>query len=381
MKREAGFTLMEVLVATAVALVIMATTLSALTDAIHTTDGVALMAGVQDNLRASMNSMSHDIIEAGEGIPSGGITIPTSGGGVSQVNRPGPTAAMFPPNYTALPVVIPGAGLGLQAATPNPANLNTILLGQPTDTITLIYADNTLIDNTVFPPHYLNSFPVFLAPGANGPGCAAGNPTPSPAGSIAASGASATFDITCVNINTGSTGIHPGDLIMFQNPKGVAIQTVTSVSGQTMNFALGDAFKFNATAQPNGTLQNIQTAFGSGVYPPTTATRVWMITYYISNADPSHPQLMRQVNFNPATPVGDVIENLQITYDVTNAVGTVPAVNAKQPIAPDTPNQIRKVNLFLAARSEMTTSQHAFLRDNLVTQVSVRNLAFFNRYN
>jgi len=91
---------------------------------------------------------------------------------------------------------------------------------------------------------------------------------------------------------------------------------------------------------------------------------------------------MRQVNFNAATPVGDVMENLQITYDITNPVGTpLPAVNVKQPIAPDTPNQIRKINLFLAARSETTNSQRTFLRDNLQSEVSVRNLAFFSRYN
>ncbi|HXQ27284.1 MAG TPA: prepilin-type N-terminal cleavage/methylation domain-containing protein [Candidatus Acidoferrales bacterium] len=382
MKREAGFTLLEVMVATATALVIMATTLGALTDAIHTTDSVALMAGVQDNLRASMDAMAHDIIQSGEGIPSGGITIPTTGAGASVINRPGPVASTFPGTYTALPVLIPGAGGGVFAATPNPANLNTVVYGQATDTITLTYADTTLIDNSVNPPHTLNEFPIFLAPTA-APGCAPGNPNPAPAGALAASGASVTFDITCINIGAGSTGIHAGDLIMFQNPRGVAIQTVTSVAGQTVNFAVNDAFNFNSTGLTNGTIQNIQTSCcpGSGVYPPTTATRVWMITYYISNADPFHPQLMRQVNFNAPTPVGDAMENMQITYDITNPVGTpLPAVNVKQPIAPDTPNQIRKVNLFLAARSETTNSQHAFLRDNLQTQVSIRNLAFFNRY-
>jgi hypothetical protein len=117
------------------------------------------------------------------------------------------------------------------------------------------------------------------------------------------------------------------------------------------------------------------------VYPPTTAFRVWMITYYLSNSDPFHPQLMRQVNFNAPTPVGDAMENLQISYDISNPVGTpLPGVNVKFPVAPDTPNQIRKVNLFLAARSEVANSQHAFLRNNLLTQVSVRNLAFFSRY-
>jgi hypothetical protein len=93
---------------------------------------------------------------------------------------------------------------------------------------------------------------------------------------------------------------------------------------------------------------------------------------------------MRQVNFNPPVAVAEVIENLNVTYDVTNAIATVPAVNAPQIIAPDTPNQIRKVNLLLAARSETaygSGKQMGYFRNNLQTEVSIQSLAFFNQYN
>jgi len=43
MKRQAGFTLIEVLVATAVMMIIAAPVYSALTNAIHTTEGVTLL--------------------------------------------------------------------------------------------------------------------------------------------------------------------------------------------------------------------------------------------------------------------------------------------------------------------------------------------------
>jgi prepilin-type N-terminal cleavage/methylation domain-containing protein len=52
--REAGFTLLEVLVATTLMLVILAATLGTLTDAIHATEGVTLMADTQENLRGTL---------------------------------------------------------------------------------------------------------------------------------------------------------------------------------------------------------------------------------------------------------------------------------------------------------------------------------------
>ncbi len=59
MKRQAGFTLIEVLVATAVMMIIAAAVYSALTNAIHTTEGVTLLADTQQNLRAGMNYLVH----------------------------------------------------------------------------------------------------------------------------------------------------------------------------------------------------------------------------------------------------------------------------------------------------------------------------------
>ena len=78
MKRQAGFTLIEVLVATAIMMIIAGSVYAALTNAIRTTEGVALLADTQENLRAGMNYVVRDIVQAGEGIPQGGIPIPAS---------------------------------------------------------------------------------------------------------------------------------------------------------------------------------------------------------------------------------------------------------------------------------------------------------------
>jgi hypothetical protein len=96
---------------------------------------------------------------------------------------------------------------------------------------------------------------------------------------------------------------------------------------------------------------------------------------------------------NPPTPVADDIENLAFSYAIdssTDAVGTYGvtnftngAGNAPQPILPDTPAQIRAVNVFLAGRSENTytaLSTPQYMRNNLSTQVSIRSLSFTNQF-
>ncbi len=138
MKRQAGFSLMEVLVATALMVVIMGTTLRALSDATHANEAVTLMADSQENLRAAMNYMTKDLIEAGEGLPQGGIPIPNSAtllnpapALASAVNRPGPIGgpATFPPSFLTLPAITDGFQQGPQAVTPNPNVPGGVLLG------------------------------------------------------------------------------------------------------------------------------------------------------------------------------------------------------------------------------------------------------------
>src|ERR1700690_3014340 len=162
MKRQAGFSLIEVLIATALMVLIVGTTLRALTDAIHANEAVTLMADSQENLRAAMNYMVKDIVEAGEGLPQGGVSVPNAATQfnlnpviASAINRPGPVGGpvTFPPSYTTIPAVTEGSGLGPQAVSPNPNVPGGILLGANTDFITLLYVDNTIVD----PAHSNNS--------------------------------------------------------------------------------------------------------------------------------------------------------------------------------------------------------------------------------
>jgi len=164
---------------------------------------------------------------------------------------------------------------------------------------------------------------------------------------------------------------------MFSNAQGNAIQQVTSVAGQTMNFATTDAFNLNKRSAGQGTIMQLKTG---SVWPPTTAARIWMITYYLDpTTNPRQPRLMRQVNFNPARPVAEVIENLQVSYDLVDNV-TNPT-NVKQPPSVNSANQINKVNLSMSARSNNRFGKTGqYLRNSLSTQVSIRSLAYVDQY-
>ena len=355
------------------------------------------MADTQQNLRAGLNYMVRDFIQTGEGIPLGGITIPNSGG-TSALNRPGPgtpgaSFGTFNTTWTALPAIITGYQLGPRTATS----------GVGTDMVTLLYADTTLVDAS---GHWLNEFPIYLSPGAGSAGCAASNPTPAPAGSIVTTGSTTkvTFDPSCIVINNGNTGLNPGDLILLQNNNtlgdGSITGTDTATSDSTgqmallyvssvdtadnsIKFSSGDPFALNNSGASTGTLAQIQSPPpGSGNYPTTTATRVWMITYFIDNSNPNRPVLMRQVNLKQPQAVGEVIENMQLFYDILNAGSNPVTVTAGQenPTQAQLPD-IRDAYIILYARSENPYSQSGtYFRNNLETVVSIRGLDFYNEF-
>jgi len=390
MKRQSGFTLVEMMVAMGVALVALAATVSAFRDSAYTNQQVSLKSDISDNLRAGLNFIQQDLIQAGTGIPVGGISIPNTGAaasgcptGVSALNRPALVVSglTFPICNTTLMAVEPGDAIGNFISSPDATSVTR------TDLITMLYVD---VDKTLG----LDNRPVIQAPLGADPGCA---------GTISANGQTVVFDnttmylgkINCVDLSTAIVPIKPGDLIMFSNANGNAIQTVTNVSGQTLTFAsglaAGDAYNLNGTGKPAGTLIQLQnsTTNSSGnkvylnTYPPTTASRIWMISYYLDDVtDPGHVRLIRRTNFNPGVAVGETIEDLQFTYNYVNG-STVLANQATVP-ASYSENQIRSVNVYLGARSDnpLATgrSKPAYIRNSLQTQVCLRSMSYVNQF-
>jgi prepilin-type N-terminal cleavage/methylation domain-containing protein len=397
MKRQAGFTLIETLVAMTLMLIVVAAVMGALNDASHATEMVSLMADTQENLRAGMNYMVRDLQQAGNGIPQNGIAIPNSGGAspTSNVTRPPTGFGSFPTSWTVLPAITAGYQAGATTTTS----------GVATDMVTVLYADTSLVDAN---GNWLNKYPIKGASGTAG--CAATNPNPNPQGTITTSGTGGapvtiTFDTTCIVINNGNTGLQAGDLIMLQNNNttGSLSQTssdasvdnttaganclmvVSSVNAAANSITLstGDAFGLNNSGQPSGTIAKIESPAASGTFPPTVATRVWMITYYVDNSNPSRPQLMRQVNLKPATAVGDEVEHLQVFYDIINAGSSPVTVSAEveNPTLAQLP-YIRDAYIILYARSDSKFSlSNDYVRNNLETVVSIRGMDFYNQFN
>ncbi len=335
---EAGFTLMELLMATSLTLVVMALTLGSVNDARMASELGTMVLETNQNLRAGMNFMTRDLIQSGDGIPTGGIPIP-SGPGTIPVNRPGPDPNLTFPSEPVMHAVTPGARLG------------PIVNGQQTDVITVLYADRHL---------RLDEYPL---------------------AGIASGGQQATVD-SRTDITAVGNGIKVGDLILFSNAVGNAIQTVTSVTtNQTLRFDPGDSFSLNQPTAGQGSIAQLQSG---GSFPPTTATRINMVTYYVDAVtNPEHPRLVRHKNFDSARPIAMIVENLQIAYDLSDGSQTLNTdlVNIEEPMSPNTPAQIRKLNLFMAARSaEIDPKTRRLYRTNLATQVSLRNLAFVDRY-
>src|SRR5713226_5198201 len=190
---SAGFTLIELLVASTVTLLVLGATLSTFGNALAVNDATTLIGDSSQNLRAGGSLMMRELMQAGRGIPTGGIPIP-SGALATAIKRPGPPGTNYtfgdPSVMTVLAPVVPGPGLG------------PTVLGVPTDIVTLLLVDKSLaLDKTPA------GDPVFCT--------------------VAADGSSIIADPTIV-INAPDTGIVAGDLILITNNIGSAVQTVTS---------------------------------------------------------------------------------------------------------------------------------------------------------
>jgi prepilin-type N-terminal cleavage/methylation domain-containing protein len=362
---DAGFTLLELLVAMAITLVIMGGTLTVMNDGYRSAESATSILGLNNNLRIGVDLLVRDLIQVGQGLPSGRVIQVPSGNGALRIQRPHPSGSgctQWPAGITSISAVTPGPGCG------------PIVDGVPTGMLTTLAVDSALEALPIW------SFDL----GAHSATVAL--PAQSPAGRDISVG--------------GNDDIRVGDLMLFTKGSGSALVYVTAVNGgQTFTFNTGDPMNLNQfVAALNGTLDDLATA------APTTAnstlvSRVRMITYYLDiTLDPTTPRLIRHMNWGDplvaenrrGQTVAFAIENLQFTYDMLDGVtnpSNVRMVDADLTNAgacapnPCSPLQIRKVNIFLAGRSAQRYSDtNRFFRTTLATQVSLRSLALVDRY-
>jgi hypothetical protein len=332
---EQGFSVVEMLIGSAITVIILAGAMGAFNDATGVTEKSAQMSEVDQNLQAGIKLLVRDFLGAGWQIPITGISIPNGTNSV-EVIRPGPDGENLTfGTATMLPAISPGNNLA-----------DGRDLAHPTDVVNILFADN----ETPF-------YDMVLA-------------------SLGADGESATVT-NAITITGVENAICPGDLIEFINDRGIILQYVTRVQNRTMFFDTGTTDLLNLN-QPNAAAGSITQLKNGGVFPSATiARRVWLITYYLDfTINAQIPRLMRRINARAPEPVALMMEDFQLTYDIQN--DTAYQTNIA---APTTPNQIRKVNIFLSGRSAVTIRNTGnFLRRSLSAQASIRSLSFRDRY-
>jgi hypothetical protein len=306
--------------------------LSAIVHAQRNALGANALTDLNQNLRVSMNIVVRDLIQTGFDIPVGGIAIPT-GGLTLQVYRPGPTGSelMFDEDWVSVPAVTPGHGLG--------PNIN----GTATDIVTVLRSDTKL-------------------PWAQ-----------MPIVTVAVDGEAITFDAG-FPIDDDVTGIKAGDLMMLSTASGNTLMEVTDVDGQTVYFGEEAESRLNQHDAPAGSIMALQEG---GAWIGVVARRVVMVTYYLDDSGEA-PSLMRRLNYGEERKIAIGVENLQLTWDLVD--GDENPAGLDEPEAPNTPHEIRKANLHMAARTFDRSSTGKYFRSNLNTQVALRSLAFVDRY-
>ena len=368
---ESGFSLVELMTATTISLIVIGTAMATFKDAISMNDTATNLADASQNLRGGTNFLIKDLTSAGRQIPIGGIPIP-SGVGANPILRPSPPGT---PRYfnnttqTTLTAITTGAGLG-----PMVDNLVT-------DMITILTIDPIL--------DACRNGALSLAPigtGGNVPRMVAGGASFSVGTNVPCLGTGATGTWIVGDGTQGQSPIKKGDLLLFTDPNGQnALQTVTRTDATTVYFDsdANDAFGFNQRNAPAGSIMQLLGA-GGLTSPAISVQRVLMWTYYVDSTVANQPHLMRQLNFFTPQALAGIVEDLELSYDVVD--GTVNPTDVKNlPYTLSgntyTASQIRKVNVHIGVRSEyMSTKQKDYLRNHLTTVVSVRSLAYVDRY-
>ena len=350
--RERGFTLVELLLAVALGLMVMAALTELFKLGMDSTFLVTQRAEMQQNMRAAIELMSKDISMAGSGLPSGGVQLPSGAGSVTSRYGCDQTGACHVPTFqypngNYMFGIVPGFNNGVEAGAVVPA-----APGRVNDSITVIYADYN------FP---LNQYDVTL-PGA------------APDGTTVNLAANAAF-VPAPPLITAAGGLQVGDLILLSNTAGNAVGEVTGFDAGTISFADLDPLNFN---QSGAAANNIKALAPGGTM---IAYRLFAVTYYLTvPANGQLPRLMRQLNGLAPVPVADDIVNIQFAYDVYNSTTNALDSNQANPLgAGESPNLIQKVNIAAMGESLITEGKKSQSMA-LATSVSARNMAFRNRY-
>lgn len=341
---------MELLVAIAITMLVLAMGAQLYKQAAQTTDLLVMRADMQQNARAAMNAIAREVSVAGTGLPNGGIQLP---------DTTGTSAPRFACDSTTC-YVTTNDFLNARLYAVMPGFLRGMTIGpNATSVLTVAYVDSSLT---------LNALPLTQ---------------------FTSSGNQITFDPSTPLIGNAAVGLKVGDLIMVYNTNGAALGVVTNLpQPNVVDFAAGDPLNINQPSASHGNLASILSG-GTAATLPTSAVRINLVTFFlrpdpgpdgaVGTADDGAPRLMRQVNSAPPIPIAENIQNLQFSYDIFDESTSTPTSGLGD--ANSLYNQIRKVNIVVTVRSSQRSVQtRQFQSITLATSVAPRNLSFRDRY-
>ena len=370
--RARGFSLLEMMVATAIGSLVVGTAVQLYVQGLGATWTVSQRAEMQQDFRAASNMLTKDLGLAGAGLTQGAaIQLPTSStipvlgcdqsktcyinGGSVRYPQQGSTPFLYGllPGYNAGPTIS----------------------GQTTDSVTVVYTD---------PNFYLDCYTATVASATT---------VTFALPSTTSSNCTAPSTSSIQSINDASVGLVPGDLVLFTFNSTPIVAEVygATTSSTTATFATSDPLSMN-----QGT--TVTKSLGSQ-YNATTATkgygvRLQVVTYYLDDSV-SPPRLMRQINGQTPIPVAESTVYLKFSYDLFNTTTNATAVSCTNPGATSDgcsgastgllPNQITQIHVLnMAMDSSVKGSMYGLKGGNqsidLQTTVSARNLTYVNNY-
>lgn len=376
-----GFTLIELMVATSLGLMVILAMTTLFKMGMDATFTVTQRAELQENMRAAIELMTHDISHAGAGLPTGGLQLVT-GGTVSKYGCD-QTATCYVPshNYPTnvstgvanyMYGILPGNANGVQGGATIPA-----APAQRDDSITTIYEDYN------FP---LTNFTFAITSGTAATATQIASPNTSLPTNILGPGGLNVGDLLLFIVSTPGNGTGGTGTSLVQNAAVVA--EITGISGSAsgpwaLTFNAGDALNLNQTGTTSNNLSSLATAMG-GASAQTSVARLNVVTYFLQvptgGGTVQYPRLMRQVNGLTPVPVADNIINLQFSYDVIDAYTGYLSGNLSNPIGSgQSPSTIQKVNIWIMGQS-LTSGTKKAQSMYLITSVSASDMSFCNSY-
>jgi len=347
-RSAAGFTLVEMLVAMATGTLVLSGSVYLFSRALEGAYVSTNNSAAQQNARAAMNLMHRDFSLTGTGLPQGGVSLPSGTNATASLLGCDSTQCYLQNDAWLNNHLYPVMPDAVDVRLPN-------IIGAQTQAATVVYVD---------PAWQQNPLPI-VGFGANG--------------------SSITLDPS-LNPASATQGVQAGDVMLLTNPNGNAAAVVTSVAGNVLNFADHDVLNMNQSLAAAGNVKAlgiVSSVASNGtklITPTTTASRLFVVTYFLQlNTDGTY-RLMRKINARPPMPVADSIENLQFTYDVFNdASGVATAGLADAGISQGmVPSQVRKINYTITCKT--TDLKGRIVRISLNSSASARSLSFKDRY-